>query len=155
MANKISLNEELKAMDLKDPDWYNNLSDSDRKEISLWILMRYMSSCESKNLDLVIHHLLLTNECVNVHFSHMSKYPALQFRLLQVVGTNKSQNHKWIKPPIKAKKNKLAEWLSEIFIHYNDEEIELLISENSTETLKEFAKSYGMQDKELTALFKK
>jgi hypothetical protein len=154
MSAKLSLAEELRALDYKDPEWYQSLSDSEKKEVSLWVLMRYMSSVDSRDLDTVMHHLLLVNECANVHYNSINRHPELQYRLLQVAGTGRSQNHKWIKPPAKAKKNKLAEWLSEIYPSYNDDEIDLLISVNTKDNLKDLARSHGMQDKEITALFK-
>lgn len=154
MSNKLSLAEELKALDHKDTSWYQSLTDEERKEVSLWVLMRYMSSCDSRNMDMVAHHLILVNEFANVHYNLLSKHPELQYRLLQVASTGKSQHHKWIKPPARAKKNKLAEWLSEIYPGMNDDEIDTMIMVNDTDAIKELARSYGMQDKEIQALVK-
>src|ERR1700756_3326032 len=101
----LTLQMELPAMDFRDMNFYANLSDEHKKEISLWLLMRYMSSSQNNTE----YHLMMVNDMVNHNFSSLSKHPELQWKLLAMCGTKRKQFHPWIAPPKGIKKNKLEE----------------------------------------------
>lgn len=146
----LTLAMELPAMDYRDKEFYANLSDEHKKEISLWLLMRYMSSSQN-DAEL---HLTLINDVVNVNFSAISKHPELQWKLLAVCGTNKKQFHPWVKPSKKAKKNKLEEELLKHFplMKYND--LEMFMQVNTKEDFTEFFKDNGYDDKTIKDILK-
>ena len=84
-VNILPLALELAAMDYRDKNFYTNLNDEQRKAISLWVLMRWMSSSRGD----AEQHLTLVNDVVNVDFSVISKHPELQWKLLALCGTSK------------------------------------------------------------------
>lgn len=149
--SEVPLKLELSSMDRKARDFYKTLTDEQRKAVSLWVLMRYMSS--SKNM--AEYHLLLVNEKVNVDFNIISKHPELQWLLLTMCGTRTDQFHTWIPPGKKAKKNKLEEALSVLNPLMKRDELELLQKINSTEELMEYFKENAYDDKTIKELFKK
>lgn len=149
----IPLNEVLTALDKKDRAWYRNLSDERKKAFSAWMMMRYCSSVQGrKQLD----YLFFTNEFVNQNFADISKHPELQWLLLTACGQGKKENHQYIKPPNSRKrKNKIQEFLTTIYPHAKYDEIELMIELNCKEDLKQAAKDYGYDDKQIKQIFGK
>ncbi len=155
--NKLSIKEEMRAIDQRDRGWWDSLTEEEQKKIGIWILMRYTSAVESKNPDIEYHYLALTNELVNKHYNILRHEPQLQHKLLQCIGLGTSQFHPWI-PPSKQKKGKqgkLLKWLQELYPTYNDDELELLINANDVQNFKDLAEEMGMDKKQIKELFKK
>ena len=146
----LTLAMELPAMDYRKMDFYDNLSQEHKKEISLWVLMRYMSSSQGD----AEHHLMMVNDLVNQNFSVIAKHPELQWKLLAMCGTRKKQFHPWIAPPKGAKKNKLEQAILDIIPSLKDDELQLLLQINTKEDFEEFFKSNGMDDKSIKELLK-
>lgn len=149
-ASTLTLDMELPAMDFRNMNFYRDLSDEHKKEISLWLLMRFMSSSQSAKE----HHLLMVNDLVNQNFSVISKHPELQWKLLALCGSGKKQFHPWIVPPKGQKKNKIEETILEFFPLLNDEELELFLTINTKEDLELFFKENGYDDKTIKELLK-
>jgi hypothetical protein len=98
----------------------------------------------------------MTNELVNRDYSEVSKHPELQWLLLSACGVGKVQFHPYLKPPnAKKKKDKVSNFVAEIFPHIKNDEIELLLSINSKSELKELAKAHGYNDKSIKDIFGK
>ncbi len=146
----LTLAMELPAMDYRNKDFYTNLSDDHKKEISLWVLMRYMSSCQA-DAEL---HLTLVNDVVNTNFAVINKHPELQWKLLALCGTNKKQFHAWIPPGKRAKKNKLEEALLQYFPLMKDSDLEMLQKINTKADFEEFFKANALDDKTIKEIFK-
>ena len=153
MSNKLSIKEEMRAIDQRDTGWWDTLTDEEKKKVSPWVLMRYTSACDTNHDEIRDHYLIMTNELVNVHFNAIRHHTQLQHRLLQVVGIGKTQYHPWIAPGKRQKKNKIAEWLLELYPHLNDDELDILLQSDKKE-LTALAESAGMTDKDIKALFK-
>lgn len=149
-VNTLPLALELSAMDSRNKQFYANLSDEHKKEISLWVLMRWMSSSRNESH----HHLTYVNDLVNVDFSTLSKHPELQWKLLALCGTNKKQTHDWIPPGKRAKKNKLEEALIQFFPLMKDDDLALLQKVNTQEDFEKFFKDNAFDDKTIKEIFK-
>lgn len=149
---KLTIKEEMRAIDTKDRAWYESLTEEEKKKLSPWLLMRYTSNCSDKMF--TEHFLEWTNEVVNVHFNKLRKHTQLQFQLLQLVGLGKSVFHPWIQPGKAQKKNKLQAWIIENYKHLNDDEIDILIKETSKDEWKTIFIEYGMDDKQIKELLK-
>lgn len=146
----LGLPTELLAMDTCNMSFYKNLSDEHKKEISLWVLMRFMSSSQS----IPEHHLMMVNDLVNHNFSNLTKHPELQWKLLALCGTGRKQFHPWIAPPKGVKKNKVEAAIIERYPLLKDDELELLLQINTQEELEAFFRENGMDDKSIKELFK-
>ena len=151
-APAIPLKEVMAAIDKKDRGFYNRLTDEQKKAFSAWMMMRYTSSVQGKNS---AYYIYMTNELVNRDFSDISKHPELQWLLLSACGSGKVEYHPYLKPPnARKKKDKVSEFLSNIYPLLKDDEIALIIKLNTTDELKEFAKTHGYEDKEIKEIFK-
>lgn len=154
MASKaqIPLNEVMGAIDTRNHDWYENLDDEKRKSFSAWMMMRYASSVEGQLGPLYLYYV---NECVNQHFSDISKHPELQWKLLATCGRGKKARHYYVKPPSsRKKKDRVAEFLSSVFPHLKNDEIDMLKEMNTTSELKKLAIENGYTDKEIKEIWK-
>lgn len=140
----------LPALDRRDKMFYNNVTDDERKDLNkqIWILTRWMSSTKNHSE----HHLLMVNDIVNMNSSDLKNHPELQWKLLALCGSGKTQMHQWIAPPRGAKKNKIEAAILKIFPLLKDDDLELLLSINTTATLSEFFKENGLSDKEVNEL---
>jgi len=150
---QIPLKEIMAAIDKKDRNFYNNLSDEQKKAFSAWMMMRYCSSVQGRD---AANYIYMTNELVNYQFSEVSKHPELQWLLLSACGVGKIQFHPYLKPPnSRKKKNKIFEFVSNIFPHMKAEDINNMIDINTKEELIEFAQSHGHDDKTIKDIFGK
>jgi len=155
MAKKpqIPLKEIMAAIDKKDRNFYNNLSDEGKKAFSAWMMMRYCSSVQGRD---AANYIYMTNELVNYQFSEVSKHPELQWLLLSACGVGKIQFHPYLKPPnSRKKKNKIYEFVSNIFPHMKAEDVNNMIDINTKEELVAFAQSHGYDDKTIKDIFGK
>ena len=156
MAKKkpqIPLNDVMLAIDKKNRDWYDNLSDEQVKAFSAWMMMRYASSVQG---DKAADYLYMVNECVNKNFMDLSKHPELQWLLFTLCGSGKKEYHPYIKPPGgKKKKNKVTERLSSQYPHMKSDEIQMLCEVNDLADIKAQAVSAGLTDKEIKEIFGK
>ena len=144
-----------KNMDLSNMQYYENFTEEQIKAFSPWLAMRWASSVQDKKL--APEYITMVNSFCNSNFSIISKHPNLFWKLLCIVGTageGKSQYHKWVPPGKKAKKSKVQKFLAGIYPTYKLEDLKMLELVNSTDDLKDLARTYGMDDKDIKELFK-
>ncbi len=152
-APVLPLKEVMAALDKKDKGWYNRLTPEKKKAFSTWMMMRYASSVQGRN---AANFLFMVNELVNKDFEDIYKYPELQWLLMSACGTGKIEFHPYIKPPnSRKKKDKVSEFILSIYPHLKSDELELMLSINSKEDLKEFARAHGYDDKTIKDIFGK
>lgn len=153
-----TIKEEMSALDKRNFQWYNNLSEEDQKSLSMYVLMRWAASTNSNVIEINEHYLTMVNELVNVNFNDMRKHPELQWRLLQCAAIGTNQYHQWIKPMKKKKETsknpKLFVFYEELFPQFNNDEIEMLIAMQEPNDIKELLTEHGYSDKEIKALLK-
>lgn len=141
----------LTAIDTNDKMFYRNLTPEQKKEFSPWLAMRYASSCKGNAAE---YSLLFTNEIVNKNFSDLYHHPELQWMLLSLCGIGKRQQHEFIRPGKKGKKNKVQTFLSKIYPKLKLDELELLEHMNTPAELKSLARDHGYQESDIKDIFK-
>lgn len=152
--SKLTIKEEMRAVDVKDRGWYDSLTDEERKKLGIWVLMRYASSCKHDLADFEEHYLEWTNELVNVHHNTLRHHPQLQFQLLQAVGLGKAMFHPWIAPGKKGTESKLFKVFRELYPQYNDDELELFIVQHTEHEVSEMLEELGYDKKEIKKILK-
>lgn len=154
MASKplLQIKDIMAAVDRKDYNYYSRLTDEQRKSLNLWMTQRYASSVQGK---LAGHYLVIINEFMNIHWSDISKHPELQWKLMCLAGTGKTQFHPFVKvPKAKRKKDKIGELIKELFPLLKNDELDLFLEINSKEELKTIAVENGIDDKTIDEAFK-
>jgi len=155
---KLQLNEILSSIDYKDGGKWRSLSDEQQKFLKrdLYILNRYISSVNTNDTALQARFVLAVNEYYNKQWNALQAHPELLWRTLCMCPptSNKTYSHEWIGFKKKGKKNPAIEFLSNIYPTMKMDEIELLVKLRSIDELKQLAKDYGYDNKQIKAMFK-
>jgi hypothetical protein len=147
---KLDIKEVLANIDKKNYHYYSKLTVEEQKSIVPWTLMRFLSSGSSA--DLSSYYLQMTNELVNCNFSDLKNHPELQWMLMCIAGVGSKQFHPWIQPPKKMAKNKIQEYLYNLYPNLSSTELEMLESSLTKDELRTYLISTGMSDKEIDGL---
>lgn len=149
--NKLSVANEMAQLDLKNKNFYDELTDTERKEFSAYLCMRYSASVDAP-VDLQEWYLRAANEYANKHFFDINKHPKLQWLCCTAVSPNLGkQRHYWQASKKKDTKtnNKTIKFLTKLYPHLKSSDIELLNELNDTATIRTLAKDMGMSDSEI------
>lgn len=106
----LNLFDVLAAMDRKDYDYYDKLSEAQQKKVAPYILVQWMSAIKSSG-GLAAYYLMSTDYNANKHLlnEHVSKHPKLQWLMLCAASPGMGkQFHQWI-PHIKQNVSLLKE----------------------------------------------
>ena len=135
--DKLSIANEMRVFDNKDREFYNALTDEERKKFSNFLMIRYGSSVNGTR-DLQEFYLIATNERLNKHFFNIGKHPQLQWLCASSVSPGIGiQRHNWIA----AKKKEpgasgIRKQLVELYPHAKDDEIDLLAKINTKKDIE-------------------
>lgn len=125
---KLDIKRELGAVDQKNYDFYNNLTDEERKAFSPYILMRYTSNVQGDR-DIQEWFVEMTNEMVNKNHWQLSKnHKGLLWKLFAATGAGVSCYHPYIAAGKKEKAVKIEKLLCEIHPAMKMGDIKLLAS---------------------------
>jgi hypothetical protein len=141
----------IPALDRRDKKFYSRLNNEQKKDISIWILTRWMSSTV-RDSDLQLSNV---NSICNVNSGALIKHKELQWMLLAVAGTGRAERHEWIAPPKGMKKNRVEEVILQYYPNLNDQELELFQQLNTIEDLELLLKDNGFDDKTIKELLAK
>ena len=93
---KLPIKDILGAVDMGAKNVWNEFSDDERKQVSFWLLNRYVSAVQGSKDDQALA-VFKTNEYYNKNYMIASKHPKLMWQLLCMSGnTQKIQYHNWI-----------------------------------------------------------
>lgn len=145
MATQISLNKILPAIDRKDRDFYDNLSDDEKKAFSGYLMLRYCSAVHAAP-DVEYYYIASANHYANKYMFDLAKHPKLQWLMITAaspaVGT---QRHQWLKQKPKPKNTAgdIKKQLAELYPAMKDEDLDVLASMTTKKDLREHFKKYG------------
>lgn len=115
--------------------------------------MRYAASVKSDQF-YTEHYIETVNECVNKNLWTLSKsHKKLLWMLTSMCGAFQVMFHPWLAGPKKEAKNKQEKMLRELYPNKKLDEIELMLHINDKKELKQLAKDYGYDDKQLKDWF--
>lgn len=153
MAGKLPLNKVLGAMDRKQRDFYDKLTDEEKKAFSAFLMNRYASSVKGEHA-LQEWWLIATNKRVNTHFFDLAKHPKLQWLLLTTASPGMGTAfHEWIGHKKKGtSKNKIGKALKHLYPNAKPDEIEMLQTLNNVADVKHQLEELGYDDKQIKEL---
>lgn len=153
MADKLEIKEILNWIDNGYKDVWDQLEDDHKKQISFWLLNRYVASVNGsrEKQELAIFK---TNEYYNKHFNTIgvgkeNGHQKLMWQLLVMSGsTGKNEFHPWIGFKKKAGGNdKAVKLLEQIYPNMKADEVDLLAKICTTKELRNLAEEYGIDVK--------
>jgi hypothetical protein len=152
---KLEINRVLAAIDAKDRNFYDTLTDEELKGFSPFLAIRYASSVDHSMPEVCEYVLEAANRRANPHFFDFKDHPKLQWLLLTTTSMGLGpMRHSWIKPlgGKKSSNDRLRNFLAEQFPSANSAELDILLATNSQEDILEYAASLGYQEKEISKL---
>ena len=148
MAAKLDIKRELSAVDLKNYDFYTNLTDEEKKVFSPYILMRYTASVQGDR-DIQEWFLEMTNEMVNKNHWDLSKnHKSLLWKLFAATGAGVSCYHPYLAAGKKEKANKIEKLLVELYPAMKMADIKMLASMMDTKDKEELFDKMGFDKKQ-------
>lgn len=148
MTAKLDIQRELRAVDQKNYDFYNNLTAEERKAFSPYILMRYTSNV-SLDKDIQEWFVEMTNECVNKHHWTLSKnHKPLLWKLFAATGTGVNCYHPYLAAGKKEKANKIEKLLADLYPGRKLEDIKLQAKLMTKQDREEFFNDLGFDKKQ-------
>jgi len=152
--NKLDIINEMAQLDLRNRQFYDELTDEERNKFSTYLMLRW-GSVVNGIPELQQYYLQAMNERVNKRFFDINKYPKLQWLLLTTVSPNMGKHrHEWIAYSGKIAKNKRAQKMLELYPHIKSDEAELLADKITDQQYKAMLVEHGYSDKEIKEAMK-
>jgi hypothetical protein len=148
----------MRAVDLRDRSFWSSLDDEEKKlatkYINSYMAQRWASSIQSNDLEVQEHYLLMVNDLCNIDYvATTSAHEELRWMVLSLIGLGAKLKHELI-PPRGVKKDRIREWLIELYPQFGEGEIDLFREINPPDVLEESARAMNVADKRLKDLFK-
>jgi len=153
MASKqtLPIKDILAAVDMGAKTVWDELSEEEHKQISFWLLNRYVSSVNG-NREKQELAIFKTNEYYNKNWNELgTRHPKLQWQLLcQSGNTGKIEFHPWIGFKKRDGSNsKAIKLLEQIYPNMKRDEVELLAGLSTKKELKQLAEEHGIENVKL------
>ena len=141
---KLSIKNEMTQLDSKTREFYDSLTDEERKKFSTYLMIRWSSSVQGPS-ELQEYYLVACNERLNKNFFDLSKHPKLQWLLATTISPGMgTHRHQWIAPKKKEKgDNEIKKTLMNLYPTMKSDEIELLSKIITKKELRELMKDLG------------
>ena len=150
----IKLADVLPAVDRKDRDWWESLSQAQKDKFPSWLYMRYASNVEG-NADFARYYLMAVNETVNKHFNTVRHHPKLQYMLMTAASPGMgTQRHGWIPPAKRGKSDKKGKLFSKLYPNATDDELDILSTINDDMDVIRELEDRGWTQKDIKAAMK-
>jgi len=145
-VDKLHISNEMRCFDEKDRDFYQELTDEERKKFSNYLMIRWGSSVQGSK-DLQEFYVISCNERLNKHFFAINKHPKLQWLCATTVSPGMgAQRHNWIAPKKKAAdSNKNKKLLAELFPNLKDDELEVMAAINDKKDIDAYLRDYVIE----------
>lgn len=147
--NKLDISYELAMLDTKNRDFYDSLTDEEKKKFSPFLMIRWGTSITG-SVDAQAYQLYTVNENLNRNFFDIStkEHKKLQWLLASTVSPGAGrQQYRWLGAKKKDKTNNDSEkFLRELYPDLKTDEIKLLAALNTKKDLKLLAKKHGWDD---------
>lgn len=164
-TDKLHISNEMLQLDSKNRDFYDQLTEEERKKFSTFLMLRWSSGVTDAlnyydkkdrylvaDSDIQAYYVMCCNERLNTNFFDIAKHPKLQWMLATSVSPGIGKfKHEWIKNKKRGgdTSNKTLNFLRELYPHLKEDEIELLGSINDKDDIKQLARQHGWDDKRI------
>lgn len=147
----LDLKRELAAVDLRNKDFYDKLTDEEKKSFNPYILMRFVSNVDG-DADLQEWFVLMTNELVNKNHWTLSKnHKGLLWKLYAGVGAGVKAFHPYLAASKAEKVNKLESLIAELNPTMKMSDVKLLTSLMDKNDIEDLFDKLGYDKKQRKA----
>jgi hypothetical protein len=147
--DKLSIQNEMAQFDLKNRDFYDELTDEERKKFSNYLMIRWGSAVQGSP-ELQEFYLISCNERLNKNFFAINRHPKLQWLCATAVSPGMgTHRHQWIAPKKKdGGTNEVKKALMELYPNMKMADIEALAAVTDKREIKEYLREHGGVDKD-------
>ena len=146
--DKLSIGNEMAQFDSKNREFFDELTDEERKKFSPFLMIRYGSSV-SGGRDLQEFYLIATNERLNKKFFavNTAQHKKLQWLMATTVSPGLGNfRHNWIAPKKKEPgAGSMRKQLMELFPHLKDDEVDLLAQITTRKEIDTYLRELGQE----------
>ena len=134
----------MRCFDEKDRNFYDSLTDEERKKFSNYLMIRWGSSVHGSR-ELQEFYVVATNERLNKHFYAVNRHPRLQWLMATSVSPGMGvHRHQWIAPKKKeAGSSEVKKTLMQLYPTMKMSDIETLTAITDPKELKQHLKNMG------------
>jgi hypothetical protein len=147
-VDKLSIQNEMAQFDRKNREFYDSLTDEERKKFSNYLMIRWGSAVQGSR-ELQEFYVIATNERLNKRFFDINRHPRLQWLCATTVSPGLgTQRHPWIAPKKReAGASGIKKQLVELYPHLKDDEVELMSRINDKKDIDTYLKASGQDAK--------
>ena len=144
--DKLSIQNEMTQFDRKNREFYDELTDEERKKFSNYLMIRWGSAVQGSR-DLQEFYLISCNERLNKHFFAINRHPKLQWLCATSVSPDMgAQRHQWIAPKKKeSNTSAVRKQLAELFPTLKNDELEVLSKITTKKELDSYLRELGRE----------
>ena len=144
MSDKLNISNEMRELDAKNRDFYDELTPEERRKFSTFLMVRWGSAVDGSR-EIQEYYVQSTNHYLNKHFFTMHRHPKLQWLMATAVSPGMgSMRHNWIAPKKKeAGASAIKKQLRELYPHFRDDEIDLMASLTDKKELAQLQRAHG------------
>jgi hypothetical protein len=144
----LDIKRELAGVDLRNYEFFDKLTDEEKKSFSPFILMRYTSNVQG-DIDVQEWYLERTNELVNKdHWTLSKNHKPLLWKLFAGVGVGSKLYHQYLAAGKKEKAHKIEKLIAELNPAMKMDEVKMLANMMTKEDIKELFDSLGLDKKQ-------
>jgi hypothetical protein len=146
--DKLNINNEMRQLDAKNRDFYDELTVEERRKFSTFLMVRWGSAVDGAQ-ELQEYYVQSTNHYLNKHFFTMHRHPKLQWLMATAVSPGMGpMRHNWIAPKKKeAGAGTLKKQLRELYPNFKDDEIDLMAKLNTKKDIDAYLRANGTDSK--------
>jgi hypothetical protein len=154
--DRLNIKNEMAAVDRKDRDYYDAMTDEEKKKFAPYLMVRW-SSCVGGDSMLQSYYLMSANERLNKNFFDISASQHKKFLWLLATTVSPGmggQYHQWIPPRKRESTNKVAKLIRLLRPDLREDEVELMATVNSKEEIIDLAREHGWEEKKIKEILK-
>jgi hypothetical protein len=147
-VDKLSIANEMSEFDRKNREFYDELTDEERKKFSNYLMIRWGSSVQGSR-DLQEFYLISCNERLNKHFFAINRHPKLQWLCATTVSPGMgSHRHQWIAPKKKeGNSSAVRKQLAELYPHMKSDELDVMCEITTKKEIDVYLRELGRESK--------
>ena len=144
MSDKLNISNEMRQLDAKNRDFYDELTPEERRKFSTFLMVRWGSAVDGSR-EIQEYYVQSTNHYLNKHFFTMHRHPKLQWLMATAASPGMGvMRHNWIAPKKKeAGASTLKKQLRELYPHFKDDEIDLMAALTDKKELAQLQRAHG------------
>jgi len=144
MSDKLNIGNEMRQLDAKNREFYDELTPEERKKFSTFLMVRWGSAVDGSR-EIQEYYVQSVNHYLNKHFFTMHRHPKLQWLMATAASPGMgAMRHNWIAPKKKeAGASAIKKQLRELYPHFKDDEIDLMAELTDKKEIAQLQRAHG------------